>query len=532
MAFTNALVEIRVGNVEALLCAGGAPVPRRELDRALNPHLGNAARTEPDQEESEEALVYDPVRDAVLNGAVGKLKRLLRSRGYRLRLRDATRVAPAGEGWRLAQGVSLRDYQQEVVERALEAGHGVIDVGTGGGKTLLAAAICARLSLPTLWLVTTRTLMAQTVANVRASLGVEPGVVGDGQSRPAPFTVALVQALDAGGHDLERWRGGTLVFDEGHHAAAASYLAVIRRVDPRYHFYLSAVPVRTGRDQAVLDALAGRSLTDGKYSARYLVEKGYAAPVEARFEACRIEGDMTEQPFATLYRRFVAENAYRNRLVATAVADETARGRSVLVLVDHVRHGEALLALLGAVPFVHGGTPRRDLARETERFSRGESRCLVATAGLFQEGVSIDGIHVLVQAGGLKSRVKVLQAVGRGMRRAPGKESCLYLDFFDDDSAGVFRAHAEERVRVLREEGFTVHVVETPRVATRVDDDIPPSWAHVPGTKRFLLVDAEGRVRAKAECVEKSLVPERHCKRCTHRWCEEGGRVTWRDESD
>lgn len=255
---------------------------------------------------------------------------------------------------------------------------------------------------------------------------------------------------------------------------------------PRRHDYLSAVPLRTGSDQAVLDVL---------------------------------------------YRRFIADNPSRNALVARVAGEETARGRSVLVLVDHVRHGRALSALLGCdAAFVHGGTPRGELRQETARFSTGERSCLVATAGLFQEGVSIDGIHVLVQAGGLKSRVKVLQAIGRGMRKAPGKESCLYVDFADEDPAGVFREHARERIRVLREEGFVVQVEETlhPR---EPKEEVPPTWTHVPGTKRFLLVDAEGAVRARAERLVQEMVPVKHRRCCRRPWCEEGGRYTWQEQA-
>ncbi len=531
MAFTNALVEIHLGNVESRLYAPGAALPRQLLDSELNPHLPGSVSDEALMIGTGGAKIFDPRRDAVLNGALAKAKHLLRKCGYRLRIREARSQAAVRDRWTLQPGHILREYQEEVVERALGLGHGVIDIGTGGGKTLLAAAVIARLSLPTLYLVTTRTLLAQSIKALRSYLGVEPGVIGDGRRAPAALTVALVQSLEADRVDLDPWRGGALIFDEGHHAAAASYFDVIRRADPRFHFYLSAVPVRSGQDQAVLDALAGGSLTGGKYSAQFLIERGYAAPVETRFVRCRIDADMTEQPFGDLYRRFIVDNAHRNALITEVAQAESGRGRSVLLLVDHVRHGHALRALVGqGAAFAHGGTPRNELRDLTACFARSSLKCLIATSGLFQEGVSIDGIHVLIQAGGLKSRLKVLQAVGRGMRRAPGKDACLYVDFFDDDTAGIFRAHARQRMRVLKEEGFTVAPIEMTRSPTPEDSELAPSWAHVPGTNRFVFVDSEGRVRVKARCVEKRLVPAKFCKKCSEPWCREGGKVTWRDE--
>ncbi len=52
------------------------------------------------------------------------------------------------------------------------------------------------LGLPSLYIVTTRVLLAQAVANLREYLGVEPGVIGQGVVRPKRLTVALIQGLD------------------------------------------------------------------------------------------------------------------------------------------------------------------------------------------------------------------------------------------------------------------------------------------------------------------------------------------------
>jgi superfamily II DNA or RNA helicase len=472
--------------------------------------------------------------------------------------------------WTL-HGWELRDYQQEVVDEAVRVGHGIIDIGTSGGKTILAAATIARLGLPALYLVTTRTLLHQTVEALERYLGVRPGIIGDGFCDPKPLTVGLVQGVALDAPYLSQWKGGTLVFDEGHHAAARTFLKLVRTVAPRHHYYLTAVPFRTGGDQVVLDALAGRSLTGRRYSASFLVENGYACPVEVRISPCHISGAMHEKPFATLYREFIAENQERNARIATIAAREVGSGRSVLVLVERIRHGEALRAgiqkaledLPTCLPprqtadpasrecgFVHGKLARTQLADITRALSEGKLPCLVATAGLFQEGVSIDGIEVLIQAGGLKSKAKVIQAAGRGMRLSPGKSACTYYDFMDDDEVGVFRAHARKRIAALKEEGFFVAEGGAPSTSGSFarpagGPDSPPSassdpgeprpdgraWFHVPDTKRFLLVDEEGQAHATSVCLKKSLVPPKVCNRCKDETvCERGGRILWQEE--
>ncbi len=523
MEIRNQRIEIRVGNVEMRLCG---PVPRQLLDRELNPHL---PAWQPETG-TPMARVYEPENATVLTGALSKLKRVLRGAGVLYHLKDVRSAGRPCVNFHFF-GPVLRPYQEDVIDVALRIGHGIIDIGTGGGKTLLAAAITAMLRRPTLYVVTTRTLLHQTRENLGTFLGITPGEVGDGRRTISTVTVALAQSLTGGDVDLTPFEGGTLVWDEGHHAAAQSWQSLIRRIAPRYHYYLSAVPYRNGGDQVVLDALAGPRLTGGAYSARFLIERGFACPVEVRVETCRIEAEMRERTFATLYREFIVGNRERNGIISSLVREQVGEGRSVLVLVDHVRHGELLQKGIGSrSEFVCGATGTRRLTNQVKRFAEGRLPCLIATSALFQEGVSIDGIEVLVQAGGLKSRSKVIQAIGRGMRKAKGKDSCLYVDFLDDDESGYLRGHSLERLRVLKEEGFDVPSVSRPRLDLGSGEAVPPVWSHVAGSNRFVLMGSDGRVRKRAVCLDRRPVPARYCEKCRNRRpCQEGGTITWQE---
>ncbi len=526
MAFTNARIDILVGNVESKLCG---PVPVQRLDRELNSHLTRGAGATAGSPGGH-ALVFEPADRTFLTGSLSHVKRILRSEGVRFRICDLRTLPRRRIDWSL-RGPALREYQLEVVERALDRGAGVIDIGTGGGKTLLAASIAERLGLPTLWLVTTRTLLEQTRRQIRTMFGIEPGVVGNGSSEPRAFTVALAQVLARPGEDVTPWADGMLVFDEGHHAAATTYARLVRRVRARFNYFLSAVPFRQGGDQAVLDALTGGTLTGGSYSASYLVDRGYACPVEVRIVPCRISGAMREKPVWKLYEEFLVANDERNARIAGIARERLALGESVLVLVDRKEHGRRLRDLLGeGAATADGDLSRKQLRAVVDAYAEGSTRCLVATSGLFHEGISIEGIHALIQAGGLKSRAKIVQSVGRGMRLAPGKRRCLYVDFFDDDDAGLLRAHSLQRMRVLREEGFDVPRSLGESAAPTPDPGpIRPEWSHVPDSRLFVLMDDGGAIRGAASCLRKDVVPERYCKECVQPVCMLGGEVSWRE---
>ena len=532
MAYTNAHLQLELGNVVSRI---RGPAPNDYLDRTLNPHLQNVASPA----EVRTARVYDSREQSFLTGALPLLQQALEAHGAPHRVVDLRESPERERSWSLRE-ISLRPFQKEVVEKAIESGMGTIDLGTSGGKTILAAAIIAQLGLPTLYMVTTRTLLHQTVESLHRYLGFEPGVIGAGVRRAESLTVAIAQALSQyRTDDLQRWRNGVMIWDEGHHAAAPSYLELVKQIDARFNFFLSAVPFRSGDDQVVLDALTGGTLTDGEFSARYLIENGYAAPVEVRVERIASDLAMMEEPFWKIYRECVVRNAQRNTRIVEIEATARNAGESTLILVERVQHGRILQQKIRAtndsVAFAHGSVAKTQLKRMTQEFANGELRTLIATVGLFNEGVSINGITVLISAGGMKSRGKVLQAIGRGMRQAHGrgKTRCLFVDFFDDDATGVLRAHSRQRLEVLMNEGFRVPYVEGTSEPSNPPDDLAApaneaSWAHVPGTRNFVKVSEHGRVVARGECMRQELVPASLCKRCRQPWvCQRGGVTTW-----
>ena len=73
--------------------------------------------------------------------------------------------------------------------------------------------------------------------------------------------------------------------------------------------------------------------------------------------------------------------------------------------------------------------------------------CLIST--LLGEGVDIPAMSAIIMAGGLKTPVGVIQKVGRALRKSPGKEEAVVVDFRDK---GAFLArHFQERMDVYRE---------------------------------------------------------------------------------
>ena len=151
--------------------------------------------------------------------------------------------------------------------------------------------------------------------------------------------------------------------------------------------------------------------------------------------------------------------------------------------------------------------------RELADFAARRTRILVATVGLFAEGVNIRGTSCIVYAAGMRSRTRILQAVGRGMRLAPGKDVCIYGDFIDEDPLGRFLAHSRRRLQVLDEAGFAVPDDLPPEIlAVRAVDLAAPGaatlrWGDGAAPLQGRLPDlflTHGQVRFTARIVERS----------------------------
>ena len=108
--------------------------------------------------------------------------------------------------------------------------------------------------------------------------------------------------------------------------------------------------------------------------------------------------------------------------------------------------------------FVSGQTETSDREAIRGIVEKQRNAIIVASLGTFSTGINIRNLHNIVFASPSKSQIRVLQSIGRGLRKTDdGKETTLY-DIVDDISwksrknFGIF--HADERLRIYGREKF------------------------------------------------------------------------------
>ncbi|PKO20166.1 hypothetical protein CVU37_01515 [candidate division BRC1 bacterium HGW-BRC1-1] len=383
-----------------------------------------------------------------------------------------------------ASPLKPRDYQTRCVEAALSHGRGILELATGAGKTAIAGMIIRALNRPTFFFVHTRDLLHQTCRALSKQLGIPIGQVGDGVIDLRPVTVATIQTCagalgletskpgedevklerdktDIQGHRVELLKAlreaPVVFFDECHHLPADTcYGLAMQTLGASFRFGLSATPYRRDHQDILLEAALGQNLF--RANASVLIEQGFLVPPRIRFYAVPALKIMSGRvDYQEIYQDYIVENKRRNALIVEKAQALVAAGKSTLILVSQVTHGEALRRLMPDVPLVQGSdaaTKRHKIFRELQE---GNLPMVIATT-LADEGLDIPSLRAVILASGGKSETRALQRVGRALRSSPGKKEALIVDFYDD--APYLKDHSLERLEIFRSEpAFKVETV-------------------------------------------------------------------------
>ena len=370
-------------------------------------------------------------------------------------------------------GVEIRPYQREATEIALRAQRGILQVATGGGKTVIGANIIATVSLPTLFIVHTKDLLYQAKESFEGVLGVEIGQIGDGIVDPKMITVATMQSLCIlGKKKLKEWdtmeqempqsqiniqlakktmeEAKLIVWDEVHRVACDMALEVSTMITNAFYWIgLSASPWRDDNADLLLEAIIGPTVY--KLSASDLIRQGYLVPPIIRMK--KIMPVTLAGTYHQLYRVNVVDNMARNQQIVDDAISLVEQGFPTLILVKQIKHGKILQKLLkdqfGPVEFISGTDYTEKRNSTIKQMRDGEIDLLIAST-IADEGLDIKRLGAVILAGGGKSSTRALQRVGRVIRPYENKTHAVVIDYADQ--CDYLREQAETRKEIYKTE--------------------------------------------------------------------------------
>lgn len=336
----------------------------------------------------------------------------------------------------------LHSYQQQAVEGMLSKDFGVLEAGTGAGKTVMALALIAARKQPTLILIHTKELLHQWQERIKTFLGIDAGLIGDGRFDIQPITVAIVNSARKHLDELPK-AFGHLVVDECHRVPSTLFTETTAAFATKYMTGLSATPYR--RDG--LGKLIGWYLGSHRVKVGMSVLHDSGAILHPKI--IRRETAF-RYAYADDYQKLISalvKDNKRNALVVEDIRKQAAKGGLSLVVSDRVKHLEELAERSGTEHcLLTGKTSAKKRKEIVEALADGKTKVLFSTLSLIGEGFDCPAMDSLFLTTPIKFEGRLKQVVGRVLRPSDNKEPLVYD--YQDVNVGVLRNQAKSRQRV------------------------------------------------------------------------------------
>ena len=353
--------------------------------------------------------------------------------------------------------IVLRDYQYDVVNKFLENPQSLQEVATGAGKTITTATLSA-LCEPygrTMVIVPNKSLVVQTEEDYR-NLGLDVGVYfGDRKELNRTHTICTWQSLnvlDKKSYDTEaltlaEFAEGVnaIIIDEVHQAKAEVLTKLLTqnfKNCPIRWGLTGTVPKEAWEFQGILASIGP---VINNVSAHDLQEKGVLA--QLHINILQTNEVQVFRSFADEYAFLVTDDS-RLTWIANKVKELSLTGNT-LVLINRIDTGKKLIERLPEAVFVSGGMKLDDRKDEYDEIKTSDDKIIIATYGVAAVGINIPRIFNLVLLEPGKSFVRVIQSIGRGIRKAEDKD---HVEIYDITSACKYsKRHLTERKKYYKE---------------------------------------------------------------------------------
>lgn len=366
------------------------------------------------------------------------------------------------------QPIRLRDYQVEAINNFLKHPQGVQSIPTGSGKTILIATLC-KLCEPygrTILIVPNKSLVEQTEEDF-VNCGLDVGVYyGDRKELNKTHTICTWQSLnilEKKSHDeevltLTQFLHGvnSVICDECHGVKAE----VIKKLLTNN---LSNAPIRWGltgtipkleMDFQSIRASLGEVINH--ITAKELQDQGVLSN-------CHINIVQTAEhrEFGS-YReelKFLVTDSERLEWLSSYI-QEIAKTGNTMVLIDRIETGKVLRDSIPDSVFISGQVKTKDRKEEFQEVAVSDGNVLICTYGVAAVGINVPRLFNIVLLEPGKSFVRVIQSIGRGMRKAVDKN---HINVYDITATTKYaKRHLTERKRFYRESQypFTLNKVQ------------------------------------------------------------------------
>ena len=366
--------------------------------------------------------------------------------------------------------IILRDYQVDVVNRFLNNPQCLQEIATGAGKTLVTAVLSHKCQAygRTIVIVPNKDLVVQTEKDY-INLGLDVGVLyGDRKAYDKTHKICTWQSLAVlekktkkyeADFPLDEFLDGVVcvMVDEVHKAKAEVLKNLLSGP-------FREVPIRWGLtgtipkdEHEAVGCLCSLGPVVGNLSSKELQDMGVLADLD--ISVLQLQDGMIGFSSYAQELKWLVTDPTRIDQISEIINGFGANGNT-LVLIDRIKTGEMLAERNPDWVFVSGSMKQQDRQDNYDDISEMDNKVIVATYGVAAVGINIPRIFNLIMLEPGKSFVRVIQSIGRGIRKAQDKDYVQVVDL--TSNLKYSKRHLTKRKQFYKEQNFrhTVTKVE------------------------------------------------------------------------
>lgn len=369
------------------------------------------------------------------------------------------------------QPIMLRDYQVEVVNKFLTNTQCLQEVSTGAGKTI-TTAVLSHVCEPygrSIIIVPNTDLVGQTYTDY-VNMGLSVGVFhGKQKDYGKQHTICTWQSLNSMFKKTKKGEAVVsfddfidgvvcLIVDECHTLKADVLKAML--TGPMAH-----IPIRWGVTGTV--PKEEHSAITLRVSVGEVINHVRASDLQAKGVLANCHVNVLQFKDFVEYTDYQSEQKYlltddkRLTDISSVINSQIRPSGNTLILVDRISAGEALAEKIEGSIFISGGV-KNDVRKEHyDSVTDSEDKVIIATYGVAAVGLNIVKLHnvVLIEPG--KSFVRVIQSIGRGLRKGFDKDSVMIWDV--SSTCKFAKRHLAARKKFYKEANYDFTITKVDR---------------------------------------------------------------------
>ena len=370
-----------------------------------------------------------------------------------------------------------RNYQIDAFKYALQYDRGLILSPTASGKSLISYMLCRyyldKLNEKILIIVPTTSLVEQLYKDFKdygfkSDENISRNYHGYDIEDDKRIVISTWQSL----YNLPKTffaQFGAVIGDEAHLFKAVSLTKIMTKlVDCKYRIGMTGTLDGSKTHKLVLEGLFGR--VNQVVKTKELIDKKQLSNLKIN---CLVLGHTEfnkKKMFGCKYHEeieYLAQSESRNKYIQNLCLALDGNTLCLFQLVE--KHGKQLYEMIEKksekgrkVFFIYGGIEADEREQVRAITEKSDNAIIVASYGTFSTGINIRNLHNIVFSSPSKSRIRILQSIGRGLRVGDNKTEATLYDLSDDltykEKKNFTLQHFAERINIYNEEGFDYQI--------------------------------------------------------------------------